>query len=664
MGIKIKTLVISNSFLLMLIRIVILYILFAVCRVVFYLSNASILAEIEWVDLGSIFKGAFIYDSASIFYMNVLFVALSLIPFQFRTSRWWQKIVAFSFFIPNSLAFFVYMSDIVYFPYKLSRIAGDDLVFFGEDNFSVLFWGYVVDYWQIVILYVILVVILYMVSFKWIKFKNTVFMNNRFIFYTTQPLIFILGIGFSILAIRGYTVSKASFPLDVSDVTRYVEPKYSAVTLSNPFCLLRTIGKSLNAPKLTSDEISLENYSTKRNVPAVRKYSMDKPNIMILVLESFGTAHIKPLSDDMDQTDVTYTPFLDSLFSKGAVIPNAYQNTIRSIDAMPAIWASVPSYKRNLLSHPQSITDYNAMPVILKKMGYTTSFMHGAEHNSMSLKAFGNMSGVDNYLFRGDYESENGTGHFDGKWGIWDDKFLPYAAGEINKLKEPFLCTIFTLSSHNPFLLPEWAEGKFEHGKLPIHRTIRYSDEALRVFFEEVSKQSWYENTLFIITADHSEGAVGEKWKGAPYNRRVPIFFYTPNGTIESQKVETVASHVDIMPTVLGVVGADEPFFSYGRDIFNNTIDSLGGVIGTDGHKPFIVHYNSSTFNVVTDKLLIQFDDFGLFAIYDYINDPYREVNLKDKVKIPQLELDMYKAYIQSYYTNLKNSSFKVGSEN
>ena len=374
---------------------------------------------------------------------------------------------------------------------------------------------------------------------------------------------------------------------------------------------------------------------------------MERPNIVILTLESFGSAHIKSLSDDIDWQGDSYTPFLDSLFTQGLLFTNAFQSTRRSIDAMPAIWASIPSYKQNFLAYPNAISTYRPLPAILKDKGYHTQFLHGAVSNSMSFKAFGKMAGVENFVFQEDYEAEVGTNDFDGKWGIWDNCFFPFIAQKLNQNKEPFLSTIFSLSSHHPFKLPEALIDTYAEGKHPIHKTIRYTDDVLRQFFASIKNEPWYANTLFVITADHASGAQTEKWLGAPYNNQIPIFFFTPNGTLPVHKEDRIAAHVDIMPTILGIIGNEEPYFSYGRNLLSN-----------EKQDDFIVTYNSGTYNVLTDRWMIQLDDKQVKGIYDYRNDPLRKHHQQHVADSMHAEIAYYKKYIQNYYTNLINRTF------
>ncbi|MEG0499747.1 MAG: LTA synthase family protein [Rikenellaceae bacterium] len=603
---------ISNSFILMIVRIALLYLLMGLCRVLFYCYNADLMAPVSWNALLPILKGSFVFDSASIFYVNILFVFLSLIPFYFRETNVWQHFLGFIFAVSNGIAILINLCDVFYYPYKLARIAGDDLRYLQEGIFAKL----LAEYWWAVVLVVLFMVLLYYVGFVMLRpYRRRRFISNTPFFYLSQSVVAIACTVMAVIAIRGFNISKASFPITVSDATNYVEPQYADLILSNPFSLIRTAGHKLREPKFTSTET----YSPVKQVDTCA-YDMRGMNVMIFVLESFGSAHFKSISDSFAPEDPSFTSFLDSLFQHGTLFVNAYQSGGRSIDAMPSIWASIPSFKQNFLSLPQSQSKFHALPAILCEMGYTTSFMHGSVSTSMSFKAFGQMAGVKNFTFREDY----GDGDFDGKWGIWDHKFLPFALSKMNELKEPFFNTLFTLSSHHPFLIPPGFENKYPKGKEPIDETIAYSDDALRAFFAQAKKEKWYNNTLFIFTADHGSGADNEKWKTAPYSHRVPLFLYTPNGLIPSAKIEKVVGQVDIMPTLLSMMHYEKSFFSYGENMFSD--------------KPgFAANYSQGLYNIITDSAFYQLDDNGYTT------------PVKDEKS---------KAYLLNYYQHIKERRF------
>jgi len=344
------------------------------------------------------------------------------------------------------------------------------------------------------------------------------------------------------------------FPINVSDAAMFVRPELSQLVLSNPFCVIRTWGNKLEGVRYMSTKSLDETYrpihlsATPDSLTSLatadtvltRPRLPEGTNIVLLVLESFGKPHIKSLNPSFPASEPSYTPFLDSLLDNGLLFTEGYQGGMRSIDAMPAIWASIPSYNKNFMRLPQSQAEYHAMPRILDSLGYTTAFMHGASRGSMSFAAFGAMAGIERFVWREDYEHIHGPADFDGKWGIWDDKFLPFALDNIDSLEQPFMATIFTLSSHEPFKVPPHMEGRFEDGKLPIHKVIRYSDYALGRFLEKASREEWFDNTVFVITADHCASSAG-KIEIPLEKYRIPAMIYSPS-RFAPQAVAKVAS--------------------------------------------------------------------------------------------------------------------------
>jgi len=154
----------------------------------------------------------------------------------------------------------------------------------------------------------------------------------------------------------------------------------------------------------------------------------------------------------------------------------------------------------SIISSSYSINKVKALPVILEENGYNTSFFHGAFNGSQNFDKYCKQAGFNKYYGKNEYV---GPEAFDGKWGVFDEEFLQFFAKEISTFKEPFFTTLFTISSHAPYVIPEKYKNKFPKGKNELHETIAYTDYALKQFFNTAKKQPWYNNTIFIITADN-----------------------------------------------------------------------------------------------------------------------------------------------------------------
>ena len=138
-------------------------------------------------------------------------------------------------------------------------------------------------------------------------------------------------------------------------------------------------------------------------------------------------------------------------------------------------------------------------------------------------------------------------------------------------MKEPFITTVFTLSSHHPFNLPEAYRDTFpEEGRYPIHKCIRYADHSLRRFFDTAKRQPWYNNTIFVLCADHASSRIThDEYMTEVGLFRIPILFYDPTGEMPRGRYEGIAQQIDIMPTLLSYLGYDRPYIAFGKDLLH-----------------------------------------------------------------------------------------------
>jgi len=323
------------------------------------------------------------------------------------------------------------------------------------------------------------------------------------------------------------------------------------------------------------------------------------------------------LNKDTKITDYKgYTPFLDSLINESLVFEYSFANGRKSIDAMPSILAGIPSLSTNYVLSIYSNNAIQGLPALLKTKGYDCSFMHGAPNGSMGFQAFANMAGFDHYYGRTEYGN---NADFDGWWGIWDEPFLQYCVDVFNKNPQPFMTSIFTVSSHHPFVLPQQYEDVFPEGALPIHRTVGYTDYALRKFFESASKESWFHNTVFVITADHTTKSLYDEYKTFVGMFQVPIIFYEPgNENMKGVKKEEVIQQIDIMPTLLNYLHFDQPYFAFGMDAFAPQ--------NTD--KRFAINTLNDFYMLYEGYYVLKATDDKAVALYDFHSDRLLTKNL------------------------------------
>jgi phosphoglycerol transferase MdoB-like AlkP superfamily enzyme len=471
-------------------------------------------------------------------------------------------------------------------------------------------------------------------------------------YYAGSAILFLVAVGLCIGGVRG-GFTKMTRPITMSNATLYTANNLRAtMILSNPFCLLRTMGSSgkISYKKYFPKE-ELNAIYTPEHYPAAKssKAELEGRNVVVFVLESFSAEHSALLRPDLykDKEQKGYTPHLDSLMRHSYTFSNMYANGRRSIQALPAVWASIPSYKNPFVLMPQSMAETRALPAILKDRGYRTMFFCGSDHGSMGFGAFARSTGIEHLYSRQDYEKAHGKGDFDGYWGIWDEKFIGYMGEQLQQTQEPFFASIFTLTSHHPFVIPEEYKGKLPEGLTLNHKCVAYVDQAIGKFFARHKDQEWFRNTIFVFVADHvSSETFSEEFRSAPGSYQVIGFIHAPESSLTGEHRQVV-SQVDIMPTLLGLLGNEEPYFAFGRDIFNEC-DS----------EPMSVSYANNQFQAITSKHLILFDEKQIIAVYAN-NDFKHEHNLLGQVDVSAVEKRL-KAMIQSYYSRIETKDYLI----
>jgi len=263
----------------------------------------------------------------------------------------------------------------------------------------------------------------------------------------------------------------------------------------------------------------------------------------------------------------SYTPFLDSLMSQSVVYNNAISNGKTSINGIPAIIASMPCFLENhYLNSLYNSNTLQTLPNLLKDKGYNSVFFHGGTNGTINLNSFAQLAGYDAYYGRTEYNNDN---DYDGQWGIWDEPFLKKTVTQMSSLKEPFFTSIFTLSSHNPYKVPAKYKGKFPKGNYEITKSVGYADYALRQFFNDARKQKWFDNTLFVITPDHTSISDDSFYSNLVGQYSIPIMIYKSGITPKVE--ERTVQQIDILPTVLDYLNYDKPFYSFGKSMLTDS---------------------------------------------------------------------------------------------
>ncbi|MFP4556725.1 MAG: LTA synthase family protein [Bacteroidales bacterium] len=617
-------------------NILLIYGLFTLCRIFFLLVNLDYFQSLTPEGIFWIFIGGLKFDTAGIFYVNSLYIVLMAIPFAIKYNSILQNMLKCLFIITNSIALAANCIDTIYFQFTLRRTTATVFhEFKSEVNFLSLIPKFLADYWYAVAFWIMLTLLI-VFSYRKARINHLPkTLASHFVYFINGFLIFIIITAMMIGGIRG-GFRHSTRPITLSNAGKYVnDPIETTIVLNTPFSILRTLGiKPLSKVQYFKSEKELENvYSPLHSPPSDAEFSPQ--NIVVIILESIGQEYIGSYNQHLkSQGYKGYTPFLDSLIDNSLMFRNAFANGRKSIDVLPSVLTSIPMIIEPYVLTPYSSNRINSFATLLKPEGYHTSFFHGAPNGSMGLQAYVKLVGFDHYYGMSEFANR---AHFDGMWGIWDEEFLQFFAEQINQFPEPFFTSVFTVSSHHPFKIPTRYKGVFPKGTLPIHQCVGYTDFALKRFFETASQMPWFKNTLFVITADHPNQPSFPEYANRLGGYKVPIVMYKPDNTLTGT-CDKVVQHIDILPTVLGILNYNKPFFAFGKDALSQDT------------KPFAIYYSNSAYQLIIEDSLFQFDGNQLIGVFNIKKDKMLKNNLigLDPEKYSD-ELKFIKAFIQQY---------------
>jgi len=638
---------VKNDVTIFLLRLALLYITLFLTQVVFYFYNKEVIGSITFSEFFLLLRGSFIFGNIGILYLNVVFIVMSLLPFRFRERKGYQKALFWIYIIPNILCIVVLnLSDAVYFHYAAKRFTIDELHFINNSNNAIIIWKSLISNWWLLLVGVLLSMGLWF-GYKKIKYHATI-IKSHWVYYPVNLFILAAFVGLWVGGVRG-GFAHGLRPYTLSNAAYYAKtPAKSYLILNNPMCIFKTMEeKPAERLYYFTDEELASIYSPTHH------HSFDTPfqkkNVVLFILESFSKEHSAFYCPNLYPDGQGFTPFLDSLMQEGACFHNAFANGRKSIDALPAVFASIPSYKTPFVLTPVSLGKMEAMPEILSKNGYETYFFCGAEKNSMGFESFAVLSGIKNMISREDFEKkcEVSKQTIEPYWGVFDMPFLQFMATEMKQFQTPFFASVFNLTSHHPFVVPDNYEDKLPKGFTKIHRCVAYSDLAIRNFFDAVKNEPWFNNTIFVFVADHVSSEVYDnKTYTTKGNSAIFYFIYTPDQSVKGQ-YQTVTQQADIMPTLLGLLRYDKPYFAFGRDFFNEP-----------ERLPFASNFVGQTYQGISDSLLIYFDGVSAPEVYRFEDCHLQNkiTNLNDAVQ--RNHFDYFRALLQNYYECLYHKNF------
>ncbi|MEJ5056213.1 LTA synthase family protein [Sphingobacterium sp. MYb382] len=594
-----------NKFLVIALRFIGLLFLYALLRVGFFLYNQSLFPMVGAKELLGMSWGGLRFDIVALLYLNILYIVLLSLPFPFTYNRIYQQVAKWIFIVTNSIGIALNLMDYAYYPFTLKRTTGTVFgQFSNESNLGKLFVDFLVDYWYLLLVFALFVFVL-------VKLYDVLQLQKPKPFgwlgYVGQTGLFLVVAFLFIGGVRGGW-AHSTRPITLSNAGDYVKnAEEMNIVLNTPFSMLKTLkAVQLKEVHYYSDAELDKIYPVIHQPQATGNFK--KMNVVFLIMESFAKEYIGAYNHDLDGCKYKgYTPFLDSLIGQSYTFEHSFANGRKSIDALPSVMTGIPSVGEPFVLSIYSGNKTTSIARLLGNEGYETAFFHGAPNGSMGFSAYMQLAGVKHYYGKNEY---NNDADFDGIWGIWDEPFMQFMANKLDAMPQPFFAGFFSLSSHHPFKVPAKYAGVFPKGPLPVHEPMGYSDHALKEFFATASKMPWFDNTLFVLCADHSTTSYFPEYSTTAQGFAIPILFYAPGKNLKGMS-DKLVQQIDIMPTVLNYLGYDKPYFSFGFDAFapqknNFLVNNIGGTFNFFEGDYFMTHDGKkpvSLFNLKTDRL-------------------------------------------------------------
>ena len=568
-------------------------------RLVEYVALGSMVSDTSASVVPAFVRGVW-FDNVIACYISVVPLALTLLPATLSlTFRWMRKATVWWYGVLGSVAFMASAANIPYFAYFFKNINSSIFEWFGYAGTTAgmvtgekSYFLYIVMFFVCTALYVYIMVRLR----RWFDrriaqsgekneglatFINTFNKAARtqqswLRVASTHAMYFFLSaitICLCVFGIRGRTgynpikISQAYYCDDAFLNQLGINPAFNLLT--SALDDMRKENRDLHLmPYPTAVSMARESLGITGkcdSLHVLRRYidnpsstvnpTAQKKNVVVILMESMSASLLQTFGQPQ-----RLTPTLDSLYNHSMAFSHCYSAGIHTNHGMTASLYSFPALMFRNLMKGTVTPRRDGIPTVLKQQGYHNMFFmtHEAQYDNM--KAFFATNGYDDIYAQEDYPKEEVVNSF----GVSDHFLFDYAFNKINNQAatgKPFFATLLTISNHPPYVIPEWFKPKT---KEPETQIVEYADWAIGNFLSKARKHSWYNNTVFVILADHGK-LVGKVSGELPesYNH-IPLLIFGPG--VENKRVDKLANQVDLMPTLMSLLGISYQYDGFGID--------------------------------------------------------------------------------------------------
>ena len=555
--------------------------------------------------------------------------------------------------------------------YELFDILGDDANRFAP---------YIIDNWYIILGLAAMGYLIY----RWVPIRG----HYPDINFRMRPLRGLIAtLTFAAICLLGFRGGFQLRPLRAIDASNFVQPEIAPLVTSTPLQIISTWKRNglpnfefdiqfpANSAITSEPKTSASQHWLFDNSTALSPFPMSRtlgggwvqPNIVVIVVESLardytGFGNGKP-----------FTPFLDKIAADPQTIPFPYcfANGTKSIEMVPSIFCGMPSLMSEFyVTSAYASNKVNNAYKLAK--GYKTAFFHGSNNGTMGFQSFLKQTGLQQYHGIDQYPPDLYKRDFDGNWGIFDEPYLQHfirCMDTMNDGKQPIFASVFTLSSHHPYTIPKPYLNKLPGTPETVQHTIAYADIALQKFFQTAATKPWFNNTVFVITGDHTSHSDKEYFYSQSGHYEVPFLIYAPgidikyiyekpnqseefrNQQLRIQQPQTFTnpprnewaniintatqktlSQCDIIPTLWNLLGANNPRLGFGRSAFD------------PNYKGYSTHIDKDLYYIIQYPFVLALDQQG--KVVDY-HKQLRNNNKAQKLPLVGPQFEWMRATLQ-----------------
>lgn len=559
---------------------VLLLVVMTIFRLVEYAALHGMVTDATAAVLPAFVRGVW-FDNVIACYVTALPLLTTLLAAAFGYApRWMRRAAAWWYGVWGAIAFMASAANIPYFAYFFKNINSSIFEWFGYAGTTAGMVTGETSYFLYIALYFVLLAAFAYAIVRLRRYVDGLIAECNEEKYSQKPLRIVLRcalslalVGLCVFGIRGRVGYN---PIKISQAYYCDDSFLNQLGINPAFNLLTS---AMDDMRKENRELHLMPYPEAINLArqslgitgrcdslhVLRRFVRNtsgngvahakKPNVVVILMESMSAKFLQTFGNAQH-----LTPTLDSLYNHSLAFTHCYSAGIHTNHGMTASLYSFPALMfRNLMKG--TVTPHReGIPTVLKANGYHNMFFmtHEAQYDNM--KAFFSTNGYDDIYSQESYPKSEVVNAF----GVSDHFLFDYALGKLNQqsiTKKPFFATLLTISNHPPFVIPSWFHAK---SKEPDTQIVEYADYCIGDFLKKASREPWYKNTIFVIMADHGK-IVGQVSGELPesYNH-IPLLIFGPG--VPTGRVDKLAQQVDVMPTLLSILGINYQYDGFGID--------------------------------------------------------------------------------------------------